>query len=144
MNKRFYILWIAIFLLAVTFDIIVYRGAENLDCIEPPAGITAMVDVILSLLIATNYGLIVNSYRAHRSICLSIIVVQLLSFAAIFVWLFYLNIAPLIILLITILCIAVFQMIRKNAMLSGACLIWVFVVVCLLIYIPKMAYSTVW
>lgn len=144
MNKRFFLIWITAFAILVVFDVIVYRGAENLDCIEPSIGITAGIDVALSVISAVIFVLLIDSYSSNKLACRIIFIAQFISLISVFVWLFYLNIIPLVLISIIILVVAIAESIIKNKRLAGACFLWITVLLCLICYIPKMGYASVW
>lgn len=143
MKMRIVIFWPAIFTLICLFDIIWYRGAKDLDYIEPPIGITAGINVMVSFLMAIGHSLIIGSYRSDKLLSVTMVTLELLSLASVFIWMYALNFMPLVLFSAAIVAIAVYQLVRKNAKLAGACLIWLMVLAIAVLYIPRMGYITV-
>lgn len=143
MKMRIVISWPTIFTLICLFDIIWYRGAKDLDYIEPPIGITAGINVMVSFLMAIGQSLIIGSYRSDKLLSVTVVTLELLSLASVFIWMYALNFMPLVLFSAAIVAIAVYQLVRKNAKLTGACLIWLMVLAIAVLYIPRMGYITV-
>lgn len=55
MKKKFFLIWIFLFAVLIAFDVLVYRGAEELECIEPSIGTTAVINIALSMISAACF-----------------------------------------------------------------------------------------
>ena len=144
MKKKFFLIWIFLFAVLIAFDVLVYRGAEELECIEPSIGTTAVINIVLSMISAVIFVLLFDSYSLNKKTCWIIFIAQFISLVSVFVWLLYLNIIPLILISIIILAIAIVEIINKNIRLAVACFFWRIVLFGLISYIPGMGYWSVW
>lgn len=143
MKKKFFLIWVIVFAILIAFDILVYWGIEDIECMEPSIGLTVVINVALSTIVAIIFALIIDTYSSNKMMCRTIIIAQSISLIALFVWLFYLNIILLVLISIIILAVAVVEIIHKNIRLAVACLFWLMVLFCLMCYIPRMGYWSV-
>ena len=141
MKKKFFLIWIVIFAILIAIDAIVYKDAENLDCIEPSIGITLGVNIVLSMITAVIFAMLIDSYSSNKKICWVIFIAQFISLVLIFVWLIYLKIIPIVLVAILFFVIAILEIIVKKMKMAGACFLWIIVLICLMCYIPRIGYA---